>query len=432
MVSFKMLQILAVLGIFATMCSIVASRNSQLSLTARDSHPSDVPSDVAASVCSRDVAGEILVAQCPDKCMPFSAEVFNSCADKISRGCSLRTCARPSMVRCQFDPKTYDNITACAGDTIVLDKIRFWQLQKLSYNFGLKIPESMATEKADIYFLFDNTMPEKLSSAIAIAQSVLHRYNKDVNVHFGVGVFKGKGSLVFSNLQSITDNIKDVQMHLHNIQLMNRTESYGLASIAQAGFEEPVMWRSGSKRLLIYFGDKPSDEPLNYHTPGFTPLCISRGYVASVLVSSKVALIAVDMGHINAAPRFAGTFSCSQKAKPGQASDISEATGGDVVGHNATQLITAIDTRRKSIVSKHSLGFFTDCDPIVTAEANPTFPVSVTQNSTVRVSRSISVSQSVCTLSRYDCTHYYTLDGDMFTKIVLSIRNVSRCPSTKK
>jgi hypothetical protein len=181
------------------------------------------------------------------------------------------------------------------------------------------------SSKVDVFFLADTTgsMGTAINAVKTSASSIMTTAAGLGDVQFAVGEYKDVGDIiVYRRNQDITGNTAAVQTGIN-------------AWFAGGGGDEPeanmfglqeaantTAWRSGSARVLVWFGDAPGHDP----RAGATEASATAALVAKGI---KVEAISVGANRLNLT---------------GQAQRIATATGGALFsGVNQAAIVAAIN-----------------------------------------------------------------------------------------
>jgi hypothetical protein len=197
--------------------------------------------------------------------------------------------------------------------------------------------------KPDIYFLTDST--GSMGGTIAAVKANAGAIMTDIqavqpDAQFGVGNYKDfpYDSYCFQNQLNITDNTTDVQTAINAWTAFGGWDGpegqlYALQQLADPG---PV-WRTGSTKIVVWFGDAPGHDPIPTAATGFTS-DLTEASVTSALVAAGVKVIAIRLttGYVDGTdgdPHLGGGdysthYGVAEDGTAGQASRIAAATGG--------------------------------------------------------------------------------------------------------
>lgn len=190
------------------------------------------------------------------------------------------------------------------------------------------------TAKVDVFFLADTTgsMGSAINSVRAGASTILSTTANLGDVWFGVGEYKDIGdTFVYRTNTGLTMNQSTVQagLNLWGASGGGDVPEANLFGLDQAA--TTIAWRTGSRRLLAWFGDAPGHDPSNG---------ITEAQAITDLVTQSIGVEALDVGALNAT---------------GQAARITEATGGHLwTGVAASNVATAIQHAITTAVSTYT------------------------------------------------------------------------------
>jgi len=208
-----------------------------------------------------------------------------------------------------------------------------------SFSASLAIGESVTVHKtvtvdegpgltqADIYFLADTTgsmggaIGAVKASAGAILSSIATTYGSAVS--FAVGEYKDFGDVYVYRLNTaMTSSQASAQTGINAWFASGggdgpEAELYAMNSLAT---DPGTGWRSGSEKILVWFGDYYGHDPSGG---------VTEAMATAALVGKGIQTLAVDVGIMNLT---------------GQATRIAAATGGSVTtGVNTATIVAAIE-----------------------------------------------------------------------------------------
>jgi murein DD-endopeptidase MepM/ murein hydrolase activator NlpD len=188
------------------------------------------------------------------------------------------------------------------------------------------------TNKVDVFFLADTTssMGGTLLSFQNGAPAILSGISELGDVACGVGEYRDVGdAFVYRLNQDITTDTAAVQTEINTWVAAGggdwlEAQLYALNQVANT-----VSWRSGSTRIVIWFGDAPG------HDPAGPPPGVNETEATAALVAKTIKVMALDVGQLNYTD---------------QAQRIADATNGKYYsGINIDQIVT--DIQRAIITS---------------------------------------------------------------------------------
>lgn len=180
------------------------------------------------------------------------------------------------------------------------------------------------SSKVDVYFLMDETgsMGGPISTVKAAAASILASTAGLGDVAFAVGGYRDQGdAFAYRLLTDITSDTTAVQTGINTWSASGGGDipEANLFALEQAA--TTTSWRSGSERILIWFGDAPGHDPR---------LGSTEASATAALVGAGIAVQAVSTG---------GNLDST-----GQATRISAATGGAYFSSVSTSSLVATIT----------------------------------------------------------------------------------------
>jgi hypothetical protein len=219
------------------------------------------------------------------------------------------------------------------------------------------IPKSATTAKADVYLLADTTgsMGSIIAAVKAGAGSILTALNAlGVDLAFGLGNYKDFPSdpFAFQHQVSPTAVAGTVMAAINAWSASGGSDGpegqlFALDSLAVAP-GGTIGWRSGSKRIVVWFGDMPGHDPVCTAISG-APAAITEASVTARLVAEKIAILAISTANpgLDGNPTAGATDYTATCGAPGgtagQASRLATATGGTAVtGINPANIVNTI------------------------------------------------------------------------------------------
>jgi len=181
------------------------------------------------------------------------------------------------------------------------------------------------TSKVDVYFLADTTgsMGGVIGSVKASAGSILSSISGLGDVNFAVGEYKDFGdSYVYRLNTAMTSSSSSAQTGINAWYASGggdyeEAELYALTQLSGAGSG----WRTGSTKILVWFGDAAGHDPSGGATLASTEAALN---------ATGIKVQAIDVGSMN---------------YYGQASAIATATGGHYYsGINSSSIVATIQS----------------------------------------------------------------------------------------
>jgi hypothetical protein len=220
------------------------------------------------------------------------------------------------------------------------------------------IPKNAGPAKADVYFLGDTTgsMASILNAVQAGANNVLSALaGLGVDMAFGVGNYKDFGSgdpYCFQHQVSPTNVAATVTAAINTWAAIGggdipEGELFALDSLAVPP-GGAVGWRTGSKRIIVWFGDAPGHDPICTALSG-APAAITEATVTAKLVAEGITVLAISTANpgLDEDPKLGATDYVAQCGAPGglagQGTRIATATGGTfITGINSGNIVNTI------------------------------------------------------------------------------------------
>ena len=249
--------------------------------------------------------------------------------------------------------------------------------------------------KPDVVFLADTTgsMGAAVANVKVNATSIMNQVRTaQADSQFGVANYKDvtDGAAVFKLNQAVTSTIADAQTGINAWSAsgggdLPEAQLYALTQLATG----PTGFRSGSSRIVVWFGDAIGHDPSGGATLAST---------ITALQAAGIRVIAVSTGSAN---NLNGI---------GQASAIAAATGGlFVTGVNDTALAAAILAALQNLPVTVSPSI--TCDAGLTLTLTPTSPETITSGGNVTYTETITVDAANPGGVTLNCTVKFHLNG---------------------
>lgn len=259
----------------------------------------------------------------------------------------------------------------------------------------------------DFYLLSDAT--GSMTAQIADVQTrfgklIDARRNASGDVAFGIGFYRDEEDTPpFSNLQSITKNIAQVESAIDSLVATGGGdfEEANLFAISEVATNPSIGWRDGSRKILVYFGDAPGHEP----TCPADSVPLTRDVVVDQLNEIGIAVVATNFagsanGGLNAPANSAQgrTFGCPDNVRSptGQANAITSGTLGAIrLASNPGSLIDQILGAVSALPQELSVTT-TDCDGRVDIKFRPDLPLLIAAGETRSVIEEATILPGAC------------------------------------
>jgi hypothetical protein len=230
------------------------------------------------------------------------------------------------------------------------------------------VPKNAGPVQADVYFLADTTgsMGSILAAVQTGASSILTSLGGlGADLMFGVGNYKDfeKGVAVpaFSHQLSPSNVSADITTAINAWTATGGGDTPEAALFALNALAIPaggtIGWRSGSKRIIVWFGDAPSHDPICTAISGATA-DITEASVTAALVTQNITVLALSTatpGLDNDPTAGASGYvaACGPAGGlPGQATRITTATAGLLVtGTDPSTIVSTIISLVKGAIS---------------------------------------------------------------------------------
>jgi hypothetical protein len=219
------------------------------------------------------------------------------------------------------------------------------------------VPKSGVPPKADVYLLADTTgsMGPIIGAVQAGIDTIIHSL-PGFDVAWGVGNYKDfpipeSSPYAFEHQLSPTTDLTAVHNAVFTWSAADGSDTpegqlYALTQIAR---DPAIVWRAGSRRILVWFGDAPGHDPICTAISGFGT-DITEGTATAALQGAPVTVVAVSTdtgttGALDGDPT-AENFDygvCTIGGSPGQATRIAGATGGShTTGVDAMTIVATL------------------------------------------------------------------------------------------
>ncbi|HEX7185993.1 MAG TPA: hypothetical protein VF756_29480 [Thermoanaerobaculia bacterium] len=233
------------------------------------------------------------------------------------------------------------------------------------------VPKSAGVSKADVYILADTTgsMGTILAAVQAGANAMLGALQGlGIDMAFGVGNYRdfpirpGVNSYAFQHQQSLTQTVADVTNAINAWTAAEGSDGSEGQFFALDQLAQPpggtIGWRTGSKRIIVWFGDAPGHDPICAGISGLGA-DITEASATLKLVNENITVLAISTttsypNGLDDDPQssvFDYTGTCAIAGASGQASRIASQTGGaHETGIDPTKIVnTIIDLVKKAV-----------------------------------------------------------------------------------
>lgn len=320
------------------------------------------------------------------------------------------------------------------GDPLILDGLPVDGEKSFNVDFAAR---EGGTPKEDLYLLSDatNSMRSAISAARSKFQDVVNkRKAASDDVAFGVGLYRDEAEpgldSGFQNIQSVTTDVNDALAGINRLSASSTSanrdnEEAGLVALYKVATQNIIGWRTGARRILVWFGDYPGHEP-----SCVDGIEITRAGTISALKNKGITVVAASFGFrgLDASTRAFGCPSGTDAGGTGQGSAITSATGGTLVASSdQTELVAEIE----KLVGGLSLEYNVDttpCDGKVQISYVPPLPFSLAPGETKTVRQTIKIGQGVCDSgASFECQLKYTASGGDLPPTTVKVANVRGC-----
>lgn len=191
------------------------------------------------------------------------------------------------------------------------------------------------SSKVDVYFLADTTgsMYYEIAAIQASAASILSSVAGLGDVGFAVGEYKDVGDAYIYRLNTDVTTTQATAQAGINLWGASGGGDYPEANLfALETAANTTTWRSGSEKILVWFGDAPGHDP--------SASGVTEASATAALQAKSINVQAVDVGSLNST---------------GQASRIAAATGGNYyAGIDSSSIVSTITAAITSAVSTYT------------------------------------------------------------------------------
>ncbi len=248
--------------------------------------------------------------------------------------------------------------------------------------------------KPDVVFLADTTgsMGGAIANVKTGSTGIMNQVRTaQADSQFGVANYKdfSDGAAVFTLNQAVTASIASAQTGINAWSASGGgdTPEAQLNALTQLA-TGPTGFRSGSSRIVVWFGDAPGHDPSGSATEAST---------TAALQAAGIRVIAVSTGF-------------NQLNSTGQALRIANATGGLFIsGVNDTTVANAILTALTNLPVTVSPSI--TCDAGLTLTLTPTSPETITSGGNVTYTETITVDAANPGGVTLNCTVKFLLNG---------------------
>ncbi len=212
--------------------------------------------------------------------------------------------------------------TLGVGDSITIEKT-------------VTVSEGIGTSSlVDVFFLADSTgsMGSAISAVKSSAASILTSAAGLGDVAFAVGQYKDAGDIFAYNLdQDITTDIVAAQAGINTWGASGGGDWEEANLFALESVAEDTIWRAGSERILVWFGDAPGHDP---------SLGSTEASATAALLSNGIQVEGIDMSSMDST---------------GQVTRITDATGGNAhLGVNSAAIVDVINDAITTAIIEYS------------------------------------------------------------------------------
>lgn len=346
----------------------------------------------------------------------------------------MKSCGTgPFSFSCELKPD-FASDKICAGDKIVFDGLDLKKNNVLSYFIDLNAPHL----QYDMYLLVDATgsMGTAISAAKSKFLNIVKSFDDYNDIRFGVGYYRDEAErgMVngFRNQQPLTADIPKVTGAISRIVASGGGDGpeANLVALYKVATDSSIGWRSGSRKVVVWFGDWPGHEPTC--VPGLPEL--NRNIVGKALFDKKITVVTVSFTtpglDSNGRPPYAPitSYRCGKPgAGAGQASAIVKATSGFLVEEkDQAKLIEKIGSALNSLAKVFDYDN-SDCIAKISDVHNPSLPLTVPAGTSSTVKHTLTLKSDACRDSEFECKYRYFESGAEIPPTTLKFVNVKGC-----
>jgi hypothetical protein len=225
----------------------------------------------------------------------------------------------------------------------------------------VKVPGDTGVSKVDVYFLADTTgsMHGIIDSVRSGAHTIFTElYDLELEMAFGVGNYKDfpHDPYAFQHQLNPTTTIADVADAINSWSAGGGVDTpegqlYALDQLAEAPGGS-IGWRTGAKRIIVWFGDAPGHDPICKEISGLDYDIDEASVIDKLVGPPLISVIAISTdtgipgaldGNPNTTPNDYQEDCNILNGSSGQASRIAEATGGiHVTGISEATIVDTI------------------------------------------------------------------------------------------
>lgn len=206
--------------------------------------------------------------------------------------------------------------------------------------------------KVDVYFLADTTgsMGSILAAVKAGATTILNTSYGAADIAFGVGQYKDFLSgdpFCFQNQLSPTTSKPAAAAAINSWVASGGADNdegqlFALDQLGTLG----GIWRSGAKRIIVWFGDQPGHEPICSSVSGLG-YSLTRTNVAQKLALQQISLLAISVGasnNLDGVPNdnYTGCIGTHQQFQASQMTSMIGLGSTFTAGINTTNIVNTI------------------------------------------------------------------------------------------
>lgn len=285
------------------------------------------------------------------------------------------------------------DVTLAPGGSVVIDKL---------------VETAAVSTKPDIMFLADTT--GSMGSSIANVQSSIADVISSIrdvqpDAEFGAAQYKDvTDTFAYQLDQAITSNDTDVSNAINTWSASGGgdTPEAQINALYHLATDSDVGWRTGSSRIIAWFGDAPGHDPSDGHT---------LSDASSALQATGVRIVAVDVSALDQVPN-------ESSSSTGQATTLADATGG-VVLDGSGDVSQAIRDGLSSLPAEvtPTIG---SCDAALDVTFDPPSR-TVDSGSTAAFEETITLSTDATPGDELTCEVTFTVNGGSDPAFVESI-----------
>lgn len=309
----------------------------------------------------------------------------------------------PSLVRADsITPSTFSD-TLAVGESVTITKT-----MTVSESGG-------STSLVDVFFLADTTgsMGGAISGVISSANSILSSTAALGDVAFAVGEYKDTFDSYRYRLNAdITTSVSTAQAGINMWSAIGGSDAPEANLFALEQAANTTSWRTGSERILVWFGDAPGHDADGGSTEASaTAALVGAGIQVEAINITTFSYLGFDLDTCTSST-YCGSSSEGGPATSGQATRITTATGGNLhTGTNDSAIVSVIQNAITTAIDTYTVvGLdISEAPAGVSVVADP--DISGMFDRSIERTFDFDVTFTGVTPGTYDFSIYGTVDG---------------------